>query len=66
MIGLIIWLIGLILTIWCVVDIFRRNIPMWGKLLVSVIVLITSWIGLLVYYFYARYHLEGWFAGARR
>lgn len=27
----------------------------------SVLVLLTSWVGLLVYYFYAKDHLEEWF-----
>ena len=30
-------------------------------ILVAVIVLLTSWIGLAVYYFWARHHLTEWF-----
>lgn len=61
MVGAIIWLVGLVLTIWCVADIFRKNISTGAKVLASLLVLLTSWIGLLVYYFYARYHLQEWF-----
>lgn len=61
MIGAIIWFLGVVCTIWCVVDIFQSNISMAGKVIVSVLVLLTSWIGLAFYYFYAREHLNEWF-----
>ena len=32
-----------------------------GKVIASIIVLLTSWLGLAVYYFYGRDHLEEWF-----
>ena len=59
--GMIIWLIGVVCTIWCVLDIFHQNISTAGKVLASILVLLTSWICLIVYYCYARYHLHGWF-----
>lgn len=59
--GTIIWLIGVICAIWCVLDIFKQPISVAGKIIVSIIVLLTSWIGLLVYYFFARHHLKEWF-----
>jgi len=58
---MIIWLIGLVCAVWCVLDIFKKNISTVGKVITSVIVLLTSWVGLLVYYFYAREHVEEWF-----
>ena len=61
MIGTIIWLIGVACAIWCVMDIFKKNISTVGKVIASVLVLLTSWVGLLVYYFYAKDHLEEWF-----
>ena len=57
MIGTIVWLIGLVCAIWCVLDIFKKNISTGGK----VMVLLTSWVGLAVYYFYGRDHLQEWF-----
>ena len=61
MIGTIILLIGLVCAIWCVMDIFKKNISTGGKVIASVVVLLTSWVGLAVYYFYGREHLEEWF-----
>lgn len=61
MISTIVWLIGLVCAIWCVLDIFKKDISTPGKVIASVIVLLTSWLGLLVYLFYAKDHLEEWF-----
>ena len=59
--GTLIWLAGLICAIWCVLDILKKDITLVGKIVVAVIVLLTSWIGLAVYYFWARHHLTEWF-----
>ena len=61
MIGTIVWLIGLVCAIWCVLDIFKKNISTGGKVIAAVVVLLTSWVGLAVYYFYGRDHLQEWF-----
>ena len=61
MIGTIIWLIGLVCAIWCVLDIFKKSISTAGKVIASIVVLLTSWVGLAVYYFYGRDHLHEWF-----
>ena len=61
MIGTIVWLIGLVCAIWCVLDIFKKNISTGGKVIAAVVVLLTSWVGLVVYYFYGRDHLQEWF-----
>ena len=51
----IIYILGVVLAIWCVFDIFKHNkIGLVGKILLSVAVLMFSWIGLLVYYFLIR------------
>ena len=57
---MLIWLIGLICSIWCVLDILKKDISLVAKVIVAVIVLLTSWIGLAVYYFWARHHLTEW------
>lgn len=54
MIGTIIWLIGVFCAIWCVMDIFKKNISTAGKVIASIVVLLTSWLGFAVYYFYAK------------
>ena len=61
MIGTIVWLIGLVCAIWCVLDIFKKNISTGGKVIAAVVVLLTSWVGLAVYYFYGRDQLQEWF-----
>lgn len=59
--GMLVWLIGLICAIWCVLDIFKKNISTAGKVIASIVVLLTSWVGLLVYMFWARDHITKWF-----
>ena len=59
--GTLLWLAGVICTIWCVLDIWKKDITLVGKVVVAVIVLLTSWIGLAVYYFWARHHITEWF-----
>ena len=58
MIGTIIWLIGVILCIKAVLEIWKWNIDSVKKLLVIILVLLTSWVGLAVYYFWGRENLE--------
>ena len=55
--GFIIWIIGLVLCIKAVLEVLKWDIDGVKKLLV-VILLITSWIGLAVYYFWGRQNLE--------
>jgi hypothetical protein len=59
--GTIIWLAGLICAIWCVLDIFKKTVGLIGKLIMTVIVLATSWLGLALYYFWARNKMTSWF-----
>ena len=57
MVGFIIWIVGLVLCIKAVLEIWKWNIDTVKKLLVIVLVLLTSWIGLAVYYFWGRQNL---------
>ena len=59
--GTIIWLVGLICSIWCVLDILKKPIGAVGKLILAIVVLATSWVGSLLYYFWARHHVTSWF-----
>ena len=59
--GTIIYIIGFVLSILAVIDIIKKPISTFGKVLSSVPVLITSWVGLVVYYLYAKNHLTEWF-----
>ena len=55
MLATIVYVVGLIAAIWCVIDIFKKpKINLLFKILLAVAVLAFSWVGLLVYYFLIR------------
>ena len=57
MIGTIIWIIGVDLAVKAVLEIWKWDVDTVKKLLVAILILITSWIGLAVYYFWGRQNL---------
>jgi hypothetical protein len=59
--GTIIYIAGIVLSVMAVLDILKKPISNGGKLITAVLVLLTSWIGLAVYYLYAKDHLTEWF-----
>ena len=59
--GTILYLVGLVCAVLAVRDIFKKNISTAGKVIASIVVLLTSWLGFAVYYFYAKDHLQEWF-----
>ncbi|MBR3285200.1 MAG: hypothetical protein IKI70_02865 [Bacteroidales bacterium] len=55
MLGRIIYIIGIIAAIWCVIDIFKHDkLDLLWKIVLTIAVLATSWVGFLVYYFLIR------------
>jgi len=58
---MIIYIIGVALSIIAVLDILRKPISLVGKVISAVLVLATSWVGLAVYFLYAKNHLTDWF-----
>jgi membrane protein DedA with SNARE-associated domain len=58
--GFIIWLIGLILTIKAALEIWKTSGDTVKKLLFIILLLITSWVGLIVYYFFAKDKIAEW------
>ena len=58
MIGTIVYILGIVAAIWCVLDIFKSNKlePLY-KVLLSIAVLAFSWVGFAVYYFLVRQKL---------
>ena len=51
----IVYWLGFIIAIWCVLDIFKKpKLGIIGKILLSIAVLAFSWIGFIVYYFLLR------------
>ena len=59
--GTLIYIIGVVLAVLAVIDILKKPISTIGKVISIVLVLITSWVGLVVYYLYAKDHLTEWF-----
>jgi hypothetical protein len=60
MIALIIWIIGLVLTIKAALEIWGwKSVDTVKRILVIIVLLLTSWIGLLVYYFWGKDSLPG-------
>lgn len=57
----IIYIIGVVLAVLAVLDILKKPISTFGKIISIILVLVTSWIGILVYYLYAKDHLTEWF-----
>ena len=57
----IIYIIGVVLAVLPVLDIIKKPINLGGKVISIVLVLVLSWIGLAVYYLYAKDHLTEWF-----
>ena len=58
--GTIIWLIGTVLAIMAVLDVFKKNISTGWKIIWAILLLVTGWIGLAVYYFFAKDKIECW------
>ena len=59
--GSIIYVIGVVLAVLAVLDIIKKPISAVEKIISIVLVLITSWVGLAVYYLYAKDRLTKWF-----
>ena len=59
--GTLIYIIGIVLAVLAVFDILKKPISTVGKIISCVLVLLTSWVGLIVYYLYAKDHLTAWF-----
>lgn len=59
MFGTILYILGIIASVWCVLDIFSSSkLDALMKLLLSVAVLCFSWIGFAVYYFLVRERIK--------
>lgn len=58
--GTIIWLVGTVLAIMAVLDVFKKNISTGWKIIWTILLLVTGWIGLAVYYLFAKNRIEGW------
>ncbi len=50
----IIYIVGVIFAIWCVIDVWKHKIGILWKIILTICLLAFSWIGLLVYYIFIR------------
>ena len=57
----IVYIVGVVLSVIAVIDILKKPISLVGKVISCVLVLATSWIGLLFYFLFARDRLTKWF-----
>jgi len=56
--GFIIWLVGVICCIWCIKDVWSKTkIDTVIKIVLTVGLIVTSWLGFAVYYFLLRNRL---------
>ena len=60
MIGFIIWIVGLILTFRAAIEIWNINAAIEKRLIAIVLIVLTSWVGLLFYSFYGKERMGGW------
>lgn len=58
---MLLYIIGVVLSVLAVLDILKKPITFVGKLIAAVLVLITSWVGLIVYFLFAKDRLTKWF-----
>lgn len=61
MTGTIIYVLGVILGVVAVLEILNQPINVISKIIISVLVVITSWVGIAVYYLLLRDDLWKWF-----
>ena len=57
---MLLYIIGVVLSVIAVLDIVKKPIGLIGKIISAALVLMTSWVGLLVYFLYAKNHLTEW------
>lgn len=60
MLGFVIWVVGLVLTVKAAVEVWNLNVDTVKKIVVIVLLVLTSWLGLAFYYLYAKDKLAGW------
>ena len=61
MVFTIIYIVGVILGVMAVLEILSQPINVLTKIVISLLVIFTSWIGIAVYYLLLRGNLTKWF-----
>jgi uncharacterized BrkB/YihY/UPF0761 family membrane protein len=60
MIAFILWIIGIVLAVKAALEILKLEGDTIKKLLAVIVLVITSWVGIAVYYFWARERIAQW------
>ena len=60
MVAAIIGIIGLVLCIKAIIEILSLDGDIAKKVIAAILVFVTNWIGLAVYYFYAKDKMAEW------
>ena len=60
MIGIIIWVIGVVLTVKAALEIWNLKGDTVKKLLFIVLIVMTSWLGVIFYYFFGKKEMANW------
>jgi uncharacterized BrkB/YihY/UPF0761 family membrane protein len=60
MIAFILWIIGIVLAVKAALEILKHEGDTIKKLLAVIVLVITSWVGIAVYYFWARERIAQW------
>ncbi|MBP5373300.1 MAG: hypothetical protein J6Y31_00090 [Bacteroidales bacterium] len=61
MLTTILYIVGIVLAVVAVLDIIKKPITLVGKIICSVLVLATSWVGVAVYFLFAKDRITKWF-----
>lgn len=57
--AIIIYIIGVILCVWCVYDLFKnKTMQLIWKVIIAILLLYFSWLGLLLYFFFLRERIK--------
>lgn len=60
MVSFIIWVIGVVLTVKAGLEIWKLNGDTVKKILFIVLIVLTSWVGLIFYYFIGKEKMPSW------
>lgn len=60
MISFIIWIVGVVLTIKAGIDIWNLNGDTVKKVLFILVIVLTSWVGLIFYYLIGKDKMPQW------
>lgn len=60
MIGIIIWVIGVVLTVKAALEIWNLKGDTVKKLLFIILIVMTSWLGVIFYYFFGKKEMANW------